>query len=65
MTSLSDPWSGEAKIIMWFVNSHGDLCRHNFYHRSVNGDGAEARAQFYEYELGCVTWLEYVQTDRH
>lgn len=54
-------WSGEARIIMWFIDHRGDLCRHNFYYRSVNGDGAILRQQIYEYEMGLVTWLEYRQ----
>ena len=51
-------WSEEPRIIMWFLNPQGQLIRHNFYH-SNRSDVAIDRAQFYEYELGFATWLEY------
>ena len=51
-------WSGEPSVIMWFINPEGLLIRHNFYHSTIS-ESAIDRAQFYEYQLGFITWLEY------
>lgn len=47
-------------IVMWFVNTHGDLCRHNFYGHIHALRSARSIAEEYEYTFGYVTWLEYV-----
>lgn len=51
-------WSGEPRVIMWFLTPDGVLCRHNFYHVNINPHAVD-RAQFYEYVRGFPTWLEY------
>jgi len=51
------PWSGEAIIVMWYID-RGILCRHNFYHVPYNPRAVD-HAQEWEYVRGYVTWLEY------
>lgn len=51
-------WSGEARVIMWFINEQGNLNRHNFYHCNFSQQAVD-RAEEYEYKKGFITWLEY------
>lgn len=51
-------WSGEPTIVMRAIDKAGVEFRHNFYVTKLNPWAVDA-AQFYEYILGCVVWLEY------